>query len=213
MTTLTSASTLSLYDVLRRFNLRQVEAKDFAPEYSTDLPEITPSDRERLDEIKAQYLHLAQRPCLETLVKMVVLSPLLALAGFYEPPFWLTAEESIELPMEDESPNIRGKIDVLVVQNQLWIVVIEVKGSNYDVMQALPQALVYMMASPQTHKPVYGLALNGRELFFIKLLKQPQPVYALSEVFSLSHRGNDLYEVLCRLKRLGAIAIKNLSLD
>ena len=40
ISTLVSASTLSLYDVLRQFNLRQVEEEHFAPEWSTDLPEV-----------------------------------------------------------------------------------------------------------------------------------------------------------------------------
>jgi hypothetical protein len=203
-------ASLTLYDVIQKFHLQEVQEDSFIQEWLTGLPDLTEIEKQRLDEVKAQYLYLNQRPFLETIVKMVVLSPLLALAGLYQPPFWITAETSIDLPTihandraEDHAEEIlRGKIDILVCQDRLWIVVIEAKAGNYDVMQALPQALTYMMASPQTQRVVYGMALNGRELFFIKLEKTPQPRYALSEVFSLSRRGNDLYPAFQILKKI-----------
>jgi hypothetical protein len=39
-----------------------------------------------LDRVKTELLYLNKYPMLEDLVKMVVLSPLLSLAGFYKPP-------------------------------------------------------------------------------------------------------------------------------
>ena len=206
MATIIQASALTLYDVIQKFGLRQVDADDFALEWEQNLPTLSSLEQQRLDTVKSQYLHLAQRPVLETLVKMVVLSPLLDMAGLYDSPFWVTAETSIDLPIETESIIVRGKIDILVVQERLWIAAIEAKGGNYDVMLALPQALTYMMASPQNEEPVYGFCLNGRELFFVKLLKQPEPIYALSEVFSLSRRNNDLYPVLQILKVLADLS-------
>jgi hypothetical protein len=204
MTTVIPASSLSLYDVSQKLGLRHIHGETMAPEWYGDLPSLTVAEQQHLDQIKSQYLHLAQRPCLETLVKMVVLSPLLALAGFYDPPFWVTAEESVELPVAEEAITLKGKVDVLVVQDRVWILAIEAKGGNYDVMLALPQALTYMMAASLSDplRPCYGFALNGRELFFIKLLQRPNPVYGLSEVFSLSRRTNELYPVLQILKDL-----------
>lgn len=47
---------------------------------------------------------------------MVVLSPLLHLAGFYQPPFAIETETSIEIAAEDEGEIVKGNIDVLLVQ-------------------------------------------------------------------------------------------------
>ena len=55
---------------------------------------------------------------LEGSVKMVVLSPLLELAGFYAPPFLVRAEEAIEIAEEEDGEIIKGQINILVVQNQ-----------------------------------------------------------------------------------------------
>ncbi|BAY92138.1 MULTISPECIES: hypothetical protein [unclassified Tolypothrix] len=46
---------------------------------------------------------------------MVVLSPLLDLAGFYREPFLLATEESIEIAIEDKDEIVRERIDVLVI--------------------------------------------------------------------------------------------------
>lgn len=49
-------------------------------------------------------------------MKLVVLSPLLNLAGFYDEPFYIRGEQSIEISEEDEEEVIRGRIDILVIQ-------------------------------------------------------------------------------------------------
>ena len=100
---------------------------------------------------------------------MVVLSPLLDLAGFYQAPFRLLTEESVEIVSVDEGTIVKGKIDALVVKQRLWVLVIESKSTQYDVIQALPQALVYMLGAPNKTKPAYGLLINGREFVFLKL--------------------------------------------
>lgn len=60
---------------------------------------------------------------LEEAVKIVVLSPLLDLAGFYQPPFRIKpeAEISIEATDSEDGVVIRGEIDVLVVSGKLWV--------------------------------------------------------------------------------------------
>ena len=139
---------------------------------------------------------------------MVTLSPLLSLAGFYDPPFYTTLEESVEVVSEDGSEVVRGQIDVLVLQNAIWIVVIEAKSIQYDVMVALPQALTYMLASPSQKQQPFGMITNGREFRFIRLNQEPSnPSYTLSKVFSLSESENHLYEVLQILKSLGQMVI------
>lgn len=56
-------------------------------------------------------------------------------------------------------------------------------------------------------RPIFGLITNGREVFLIKLTRQETPNYALLKVFSILNPGNDLYEVLKVLKRLGELVL------
>ena len=203
------ASRLNLYDVETKFHVHQGEANNFFTQLLQDAPSLSELEREILDRTRQQYLYLAKRPLLEVTVKMVTLSPLLSLAGFYDPPFYTTLEESIEVVSQDGAEVVRGQIDVLVLQNAIWVVVIEAKSIQYDVMMALPQALTYMMASPNrsSDKQLFGMITNGREFRFIKLNSEVEPAYSLSKVFSLSESENHLYDVLQVLKVLGQIAI------
>jgi len=70
------------------------------------LPSLSDQEKQRLDQVKSHYMYLSERPMLEVVVKMVVLSPLLELAGFYAPPFVVKAEESIEIEEEEEDGEI-----------------------------------------------------------------------------------------------------------
>lgn len=110
----------------------------------------------------------------------------------------------MQITAEDEGETVQGRIDVLVIQEQLWVLVIESKRGSFSLEPALPQALAYMMANPNPDKPAFGLVTNGSNFLFIKLMKQDTPQYALSDEFTL-RRGNDLYSVLRILKRLGAL--------
>jgi hypothetical protein len=208
------ASRLSLYDVENKFYLHQEYPTDnfFAHLLQTS-PALSESEKDQLDRTKQQYLYLSKRPLLEVTVKMVALSPLLSLAGFYDPPFYSTLEESVEVVSEDGSETVRGQIDVLVLRNNIsksaiWAVVIEAKSIQYDVMVALPQALTYMLASPNQTQHPFGMITNGREFRFIKLNKDASNTsYTLSRVFTLSESENHLYEVLQILKSLGQMVV------
>jgi len=205
------ASRLNLYDVKAKFHIRQVQADRFFTQLLQDAPALSDLEKQILDRTKQQYLYLAERPLLEVTVKMVTLSPLLSLAGFYEPPFYTTLEESIEVVSQDGTETVRGQIDVLVLQNALWVVVIEAKSIQYDVMMALPQALTYMISSPQRSpdKDLFGIITNGREFRFIKLNSEAELTYTLSKVFSLSETENHLYDVLQTLKAIAQIILDN----
>ena len=201
------ASRLTLYDVKTKFQLEQIETDHFFTQLLQSPPTLSEFEKQVLDRTKQQYLYLAERPLLEVTVKMVTLSPLLSLAGFYDPPFFTTLEESVEIVSQDGAETVRGQIDVLVLQNALWVVVVEAKSIQYDVMVALPQALTYMMASlKRSHHTLYGLITNGREFRFIKL--NQESTYTLSKVFSLSESENHLYKVLQILKSLGQICLR-----
>ncbi|MBE9192891.1 restriction endonuclease subunit R [Gloeocapsopsis crepidinum LEGE 06123] len=156
-----------------------------------------------LDRVKSNYLSLIkQRPILEELAKMVVLSPLLDLVGFYRPPFYVETEESVEIRQEDEGEVVKGRIDVLVLKHQFWLLVIESKSTVFSLHTAIPQALAYMLSNPYLENPVFGLVTNGSEFIFLKLLKHNIPQYALSEQFTLLQRENELYKVLGILKNI-----------
>jgi hypothetical protein len=58
---------------------------------------------------------------LEGTVMLLLASPLLAIAGFYDPPF----KESIQIILDDREEVLQGRIDILVLQNKLWVVVLE----------------------------------------------------------------------------------------
>jgi len=202
------ASRLSLYDVESKFHARQqFTTSDFFTDLLQNAAPLSEFEKQILDRTRQHYLYLAKRPLLEVTVKMVTLSPLLSLAGFYDPPFYTTLEESIELVSQDGVEVVRGQIDVLVLQQSIWVLVIEAKSIQYDVMVALPQALIYMISSPNLTKSRFGLITNGREFRFIKLDSETEPIYTLSKVFSLSEPENHLYDVLQILKALGQLVI------
>jgi hypothetical protein len=134
---------------------------------------------------------------------MMVLSPLPDLAGFYQHPYRIETETSIEVEMEDEGTVFRGRIDVLVLNIRLWILVIEAKRTNFDIQVAIPQTLTYILANPDSQLPSFGLVTNGYTFIFLKLVRQPTPQYGNSRLFLLINPGNELYGSASRGGGLG----------
>ncbi len=197
------AGDLELHEVHEKFNLSLVWSDDqFFLEWQREPTTLTDYERYWLDQVKADYLSLFAHRFNEEVVKLSVLAPLLSLAGLTRFPFIPSAEHQIGIAIEDNDEIIRGKIDMLVLHEQLWAIVIEAKRHQLNVAETLPQGLAYMMASPNTEKPTFGLAINGTEFLFLKLVKQDPPRYGLSRLFSLFNPGNDLYIVLGVLKHL-----------
>ncbi|WP_293106420.1 hypothetical protein [Moorena sp. SIOASIH] len=54
---------------------------------------------------------------------MVIISPLLRLAGFYRHPFEITAEKEVKITSKDEGMIFTGRIDILIFQPELWVTV------------------------------------------------------------------------------------------
>ncbi|MEH1897533.1 MAG: hypothetical protein V7K94_19950 [Nostoc sp.] len=142
----------------------------------------------------------------EEAVKMVVLSPLLDLVGFYQSPFEIETEKSTDISAVDESIMVKGNIDVLVIQKRLWVLAIESKSTKFDVLSALPQALAYMLDIPNIERPTFGLLVNGREFVFVKLVQQEKPKYARSYPLSIE-RDAEFQQVLSALKRIGQLIL------
>jgi Type I restriction enzyme R protein N terminus (HSDR_N) len=198
-------SDLTLRDVKDKFGLKLAADDSFFLEWQQDLPEISDAERQALDQIKASFLYLSEYSMSEETVKLVVLSPLLSMAGFYNPPFRIKTEAPIQIALEDEGKLVRGRIDILVLQERFWVVVVESKEAGFSLKDAIAQALSYMMATPHPQQPAYGLATNGSEFRFIKLTAQQPPQYGLSDLLTLQRRENDLYGVLEALKQVGRL--------
>ncbi|WP_445626306.1 type I restriction endonuclease [Nostoc sp. DSM 114167] len=195
---------ITLAQLIDQFGLQRADYEQFFSEWQQDLPELSDLEKQSLNEVKAEYLHLSRYQILEPVVKMVVLSPLLRLAGFYQPPFYIASEEEVRISSEDEGTIIIGRIDILVFHPPFWVLVIEEKRAEYSLEVAISQALAYMLANPGNDKPTFGFVTNGREFQFIKLTKQDTPKYELSYTLSLN-RGDDLHTVVKVLKRLAGL--------
>lgn len=206
MTQTIQARDISLSE-LEELGLQLVQDTSFFTEWQENLPPITEAEKQALARVSSNYLNLTKRrPMSEEAVKMVVLSPLLDLAGFYQPPFEIETETSVEISAEDDGIVVRGNIDVLVIQKRLWVLVIESKSTKFDVTVALPQALAYMLANPNPVNSTFGLLVNGREFVFIKLAIQAHPMYARSYALSIE-RNEEREQILSVLKRFGQLII------
>lgn len=206
MTQTIPADQLQLHNLKSDFGLEYSSDPTLFPEWREDLPELTQQEQLNLDEVKIEFRHLLQYGILEPIVKMVVLSPLLKMAGFFRSPFNLVAEKSIVVSEADDL-SIRGRLDLLVFQPDVWILVVEAKGLAYSVEKGLPQLLGYMLGNPHPEKPLLGLITNGATFKFVKLIHQDHPIYCESIPFALD-RGDDIYTVLRILKKIGHKAVE-----
>ncbi len=196
------ARDVDLEQLQEEFGLVHLREQKLFAEGSIELPSLTATEMKLLDEVNEEFSYLSTKDALEPIVKMVVLSPLLRIAGFFRPPFKITAEKKVEIVTEDEGLIVRGLIDLLVFYNQIWVVTIEAKRAAYSLKVAFPQVLTYMLASSTSQPIVSGLVTNGSEFRFIQLHKSETPTYVMSDLLSID-RGDDLYRVAQILKYLG----------
>jgi hypothetical protein len=199
--TATQIKDLTLYDVTTRFNLVRSQDASFFLEWRGGTSIISPEEQTTLDQIETDYFYLSQKPMQEGVIKLVVLARLFALAGFYQPPFRLTTEQTIKISAKDDGRVFRGMIDVLVLHDKLWVLVVESKRNALSLEPALPQALAYMVGSPYPEYPTFGLVTNGANYIFLKLIGN---TYALSNEFVIRNAG-ELAHVLRIMKQLGQI--------
>jgi hypothetical protein len=193
----------SLSLVEEKFNLVQSLDAAFFVEWYEELPALTDAEKEKLDHYKERFLaHRYRGHLSEGTVDRLLVSPLLDLAGLYEPRFVIDAEASVEVLAEDDDELYRGRIDVLIIEHQFWVLVVEEKATRIDIETAIPQALTYMAANPNLERSLFGLVTNGNNFAFLKLQQRSQKEYAISDTFSLRSRQNKLYEVLQVLKQI-----------
>jgi len=203
MTDILSARDIALNDLEKTFNLRLNEDIDFFTEWRADSQEITSEEKKLLDLARAAYMNLIKYSSMpENAVKLTVLSPLLHLANLLLPPFHIRTEASVSFTDTDEELTIEGRIDVLVLEQNLWVLVIESKRAEISIKAGLAQILAYMMADPVPGKPCFGMITNGGSYVFLKLMENGFPSYGISRVYDLFNPGNDLYHVLNILKNI-----------
>ncbi|MDF5733593.1 MAG: hypothetical protein PUP92_37865, partial [Rhizonema sp. PD38] len=174
-----------------KLGLTQAEDRYFFTEWMDELPSLSELEQARLDQVRRNYLYqISDGILLEETIKMVVLSPLLELAGFYQAPYKFRVEFPVEIQaLGDNDEILRGRIDALVLLDKLWVVLIESKKTTFDLELAIPQTLAYMAAHQKPEQPLYGMMTNGSSYLFIKTLGKQ---YGVSDLFSTRspHRNN-----------------------
>jgi hypothetical protein len=101
----------------------------------------------------------------EGAVNLLLVSSLLELAVFYDEPFFITTDSSVEIVLENQDEILRGRIDTLVIQEQFWILVVDSK-SLISFEAAIPQVLTYMMNNPNSEKSVSSMVTDGSLMIF-----------------------------------------------
>jgi hypothetical protein len=203
---LTNARNLTLNDLRRTFGLQANTSDRYFDNWLDRLPPLEPHEIMALDRLATNYEYLTQSDSpLEEVIKLVVLSPLLDLAGFYRSPFLPKTEVSTSLEIADDPDvnPIQGKIDVLILQESFWVLIIESKPARIDVTAGIPQILTYLLSAPLQHIP-FGMIINGREVLFLKLDRsKPQPQYLKSIAYRLLDSPQERIQILQALKHIG----------
>jgi Type I restriction enzyme R protein N terminus (HSDR_N) len=194
----------TLADVHEQFGLSRSSRDEFFTEWQTHRSDISEAERFQLDQVRQRFRYQREMgQVAEGTVNAIVVSRILELAGFYDPPFRMNSEQTIEISTRSEDLTLRGRIDFLVMQDQFWQAIIESKDTEFDIEVGIPQILAYMMGAPKSQKVLFGMVTNGSNFIFIKLQRETVMEYDFSDSFSLLSRQNCLYPVLQTLKGIG----------
>jgi hypothetical protein len=199
----------SLSEVESRFGIRRNADADFFGEWQAGLPELSELDRLALARMGERLAyHRGEGELLEGAVMLLAVSPLLEIAGLYDPPFRMRAEAAVELAIDDGEELLRGRIDVLILQGALWVLVVEAKKTTISARSALPQALAYMMTGTGG-LPRFGMVTNGDDVLFVKLGAgaADELEYGLSRSLSLYTVGSEVELAVRVLRRLGEAVV------
>ncbi|MDJ0617087.1 MAG: restriction endonuclease subunit R [Calothrix sp. MO_192.B10] len=212
--TILNARNLSLAEVQRLFGLQKQYVDSFSPLLS--LEPLTETEQQELIEIRDDFdRYLTAGKVSEGQVKFLVLAPLMRLAGFYRYPIEIILEEDIaDIEVEDEDLTIKGRFDILAVTKAkqtkgnafFWVLLIEAKNSQIDVITGLPQLLTYAYQSLERQASVWGLVTNGRSYQFVYIQQGNPSIYQIMPELNLmeSQRMIELLQVLkaiCQLSR------------
>ena len=106
--------TLKTFSQLQtQFNLQRSTDEPFFPEWLNIDTELTEREQQILDAIQQKYFYqLSDSQLGEETIKLIVLSPLLDLAGFFEPPFRFKTETTVQITVESDDVIYRGRIAI-----------------------------------------------------------------------------------------------------
>ncbi|MEM8638027.1 MAG: type I restriction endonuclease [Cyanobacteria bacterium P01_G01_bin.54] len=191
-TVLAIESTISTFGELRdRLGLQRAETDDFFSEWQTVTIDLNEDLKHFLKQLQQRYIYYYEAGLLtEGTVLLSIVAPLLERLGFHEPPFFVRSEVPVQIEVSDRDELYRGRMDVLIVREQFWVLTVEAKRAKFAADLALPQCLAYMAAAPE--QPSFGMVTNGSDFIFCKLEEEH---YDLSEPFSLLSRHDRLAEV------------------
>lgn len=207
MTEVIAIEKLTLHDVKKKFNLQLFEGTSFFSEWQTSLPKLIDFEKARLAHIRRIYRNFEARSALENTVSLTIVSPLLDAVGLFLPPFYVETKKSVKVISQDEEVAIKGRLNIAIIQDTIWVLTIEAERARFSLIVGLPQVLSYMLATPTPQKQLYGMVTNGRNFVFVKLDRavSSRPVYAQSKEFILD-QDDDLEQILRIVKRLAHIA-------
>jgi hypothetical protein len=177
----------TLEQVRSRFPIAYATDPNFFSEWKQDLPALTDLEQSQLSHIQRRFLEHRDRGSLpEGTVDKLMISPLLDLAGLYDSRFTIKTEATVEIALEDQGELLQGRIDTLILNDRIWVLVIEAKNSTFALSIALPQILTYMLSHPSSGQALFGLVTNGEEFRFVKLEQDgPNNTFDLSDVLSV----------------------------
>lgn len=197
-------------DAHDRLNLQRTTEPEFFTEWQGPLPELRPEEAAELEHLSDRYLrYIETGEISEGTLNLIIVAPLLNALGFCDPPYRVRGEAWTQIRLAVDGAEgvtvLTGRIDALTLQDHIWLVVIEGKRGGFNLLQAVPQTLAYMLGNPNPGQPSFGLVTNGYDYLFVKATQTPERRYALSENLTLlSGADHNLKQVARILKRLGA---------
>jgi predicted type IV restriction endonuclease len=182
-----SKAMTSMAEVQARFPIDYATDLAFFLEWQQDLPSLTDAEKAQLTHIQQRFIQHRDRGSLpEGTVDKLMISPLLDLAGLYDSRFTIRTEASVEITLEADGESLQGRMDTLILKDEIWILVVEAKNSTFALSVALPQLLTYMLSAPIDGVARFGLATNGEEFRFVKLQSQgDRAIVDLSAILSV----------------------------
>ncbi len=173
------ANAVTLSDIHHRLKMDPCWDGDFS-DY-LQLHRFSEGDYEDLLKIRQNLLpYLESGTMTEGSVKLLILAPLMRLAGFYQAPFQILVEERVsDIAADDEDIEIHGRMDLLVLKKTpsaiFWIVIVEAKSIAFSAQVGLAQLLAYTYQGLQQQPKVWGLVTNGLDFRFV-LVQQGDPI-------------------------------------
>lgn len=213
-----NAKNLTLRQVHQLLHLEQQFDGAFTPWLS--LEPLTDIEQQELTQIQADFrAYLIDGKVLEGQIKLLVIAPLLRLAGFYRSPIKISLELDIaEIVVEDEDTKITGRFDILAVNKEqptirdiaFWLLVIEAKNSSINSLEGLPQLLTYAHTSLQHQQFVWGLTTNGMQYQFVLLRQGTPPTYQQMPLLNLMDTSSavqllQVLKAICQLQLSSAL--------